>query len=138
VKPESEAARNIAVVRGYYAAIVHGAAGLDWERWFAAEVIQEEFPNRLLPHGTRRDLRGLQEAAQRGQAIMAEQEFEVLDMMASGSKVVVEAAWRGRLASAVGPFKAGAELRTRFAQVLELRDGRIVALRNYDCFYPWD
>lgn len=29
------------------------------------------------------------------------------------------------------------ELRTRFAQVLELRDGKIVALRNYDCFYPW-
>ena len=69
---------------------------------------------------------------------MAEQEFEVLDLMASGSKVVVEATWRGRLASAAGPFKAGAELRTRFAQVLELRDGKIVALRNYDCFYPWD
>jgi ketosteroid isomerase-like protein len=28
------------------------------------------------------------------------------------------------------------EMRTRFAQVLELRDGKIVALRNYDCFYP--
>ncbi len=35
------------------------------------------------------------------------------------------------------PFAAGTELRTRFAQVLELRDGKIVALRNYDCFYPW-
>ena len=28
-------------------------------------------------------------------------------------------------------------LRTRFAQVVELREGKIVALRNYDCFYPW-
>ena len=27
-------------------------------------------------------------------------------------------------------------LRTRFAQVLEFRDGKIAALRNYDCFYP--
>jgi ketosteroid isomerase-like protein len=51
---------------------------------------------------------------------------------------VVEAEWRGRIARAAGPFPAGARLRTRFAQVLELRDGRIVALRNYDCFYPWD
>jgi hypothetical protein len=47
----------------------------------------------MLPSFTGRPayLRGLREAAQRGQAIMA-----------------------------------------------ELRDGKIVALRNYDCFYPWD
>ena len=136
--PAPEEAGNLAVVRGYYAAIAHGAAGLDWDRWFAPDVVQEEFPNRLLPEGTRRDLRGLQEAAERGAAIMSHQEFEVLDMLASDGKVVVEAEWRGRIAQAVGPFEAGARLRTRFAQVLELRNGRIVALRNYDCFYPWD
>jgi ketosteroid isomerase-like protein len=136
--PATEEAGNLAVVRGYYAAITHGAAGLDWERWFAPDVVQEEFPNRLLPAGTRRDLRAMQEAAQRGQAIMDHQEFELLELLASGSKVVVEAEWRGRIGQAVGPFKAGARLRTRFAQVLELRDGKIVALRNYDCFYPWE
>ena len=69
---------------------------------------------------------------------MSEQEFEVFDMLAGGSTVVVEAEWRGRVAQAVGPFKAGARLPTRFAQVLELRDGKIFAMRNYDCFYPWD
>jgi ketosteroid isomerase-like protein len=63
--PATEEAGNLAVVRGYYAAITHGAAGLDWERWFAPDVVQEELPNRLLPAGTRRDLRAMQEAAQR-------------------------------------------------------------------------
>lgn len=136
--PPTEEARNIAVVRGYYAAIAHGATGLDWDRWFAPDVVQDEFPNQLLPAGTRRDLRAMQEAAQRGQAIIDHQEFEVIEMLASGDKVVVEAEWRGRIGQAAGPFKAGARLRTRFAQVLELRDGKIVALRNYDCFYPWE
>ena len=138
MSPTAEEARNLGVVREYYAAIAHGAAGLDWDRWFAPDVVQEEFPNRLLPSGARRDLRALQEAAQRGQGIMSEQEFEVLGMLASGSTVVVEAEWRGRIAGAVGPFDAGARLRTRFAQILELRDGRIIGVRNYDCFYPWD
>ena len=138
MRAASEEARNLAVVRGYYAAMAHGPATIDWEEWFAPAVIQEEFPNRLLPSGTRRDLRGMQEAAQRGQALLAEQEFELLDLMASGSKVVVEAEWRGRVARDAGPFRAGTQLRTRFAQVLELENGKIVALRNYDCFYAWD
>lgn len=44
MEPASEEARNLAVVRGYYAAIAQGAAGVDWERWFAPDVVQEEFP----------------------------------------------------------------------------------------------
>ena len=138
MEPASEEARNLAVVRDYYAAMAQGAAGLDWERWFAPDVVQEEFPNRLAPAGARRDLDGLREGARRGQALMAEQVFELLDIMASGSKVVVEAEWRGRTGRDAGPVRAGTWLRTRFAQVLELRDGRIVAVRNYDCFYPWE
>jgi ketosteroid isomerase-like protein len=49
---------------------------------------------------------------------------------------MVEAEWRGRTGRDAGPFRAGTQLRTRFAQVLELRDGKIPAVRNYDCFYP--
>jgi ketosteroid isomerase-like protein len=138
VEPGAEEARNLAVVRGYYAAIAEGAAGLDWGRWFAPEVIQEEFPNRITPAGARRDLAAMQEAARRGQALMAEQEFELLNLMASGTDVVVEAEWRGRIGRDAGPLRAGTRMRTRFAQVIELRGGRIVAMRNYDCFYPWE
>ena len=32
---------------------------------------------------------------------------------------------------------AGSVMRARFAQFFEFRDGKIVAQRNYDCFYPW-
>ena len=124
-------------MRQYYAAMARGPATLDWERWFAPDVVQEEFPNRLLPEGARRDLAGLREAAMRGHALLSDQGFELLELTAQGSRVVVEAEWHGTVARDLGPFKAGTALRTRFAQVLELRGGKIVALRNYDCFYPW-
>ena len=68
---------------------------------------------------------------------MGRQTFQLLTLVASGSMVVVEAEWRGQVSRDAGPFAAGTELHTRYAQVLELRDGKIVALRNYDCFYPW-
>jgi len=138
MKNGSEEARNLTVVRDYYAAMARGAAGLDWEHWFAPGVVQEEFPNRLAPEGARRDLEGMKEAGRRGQALMVEQSFELLEIVASGNKVVVEAEWRGRIGRDAGPLRAGTWMRTRFAQVLELRDGRIVAMRNYDCFYPWE
>jgi ketosteroid isomerase-like protein/GNAT superfamily N-acetyltransferase len=128
---------NAAFVRAYYDALAGGADTLDWSRWFAPDVVQEEFPNRLLPAGVTRDLAGLREAARRGQSLMASQAFTLLHVMASGDRVVVEAEWSGIVGRDAGPLTAGTELRTRFAQVLELRDGRIARLRNYDCFYPW-
>jgi ketosteroid isomerase-like protein len=127
----------VATVRGYYAAVEHGAEALDWDHWFTPDAMQEEFPNRLLPEGARRDLAAMREAALRGQALMAEQRFELLTVIASDDAVVVEAEWRGTVGRDVGPFTAGMTLRTRFAQVLVLRGGKIAALRNYDCFYPW-
>lgn len=41
--------------------------------------------------------------------------------------------WRG----ATGGYPAEREMRAHFAVVLALRDGRITAQRNYDCFYPF-
>jgi len=43
----------------------------------------------------------------------------------------------GTLAVPFGSIPAGGEMRARFAIFLELRDGRIVRQRNYDCFDPF-
>ena len=45
--------------------------------------------------------------------------------------------WTGTLAVPVGALPVGGQMRARFAQFYELRDGKIVAQRNYDCFDPW-
>jgi len=42
--------------------------------------------------------------------------------------------WTGTLAVALGTLAPDAEMRARFAVFIDLRDGKIVRQRNYDCF----
>jgi ketosteroid isomerase-like protein len=99
--------------------------------------VQVEFPNRLVPEGATRDLAALREAAVRGSKVMTAQRYEVLNAIASGDQVAVEANWIGTLAVPFGSIPAGGEMRARFAIFLTFRDGKIVRQHNYDCFDPW-
>ena len=127
---------NKRIVRDFYAS-VGGEPGASLP-FYAPDVVQEEFPNRFLPNGATRGLKELAEAAERGRKVMSSQTFEILKMYAEGDTVVVEADWSGTLAIPLGESTpAGTVMRAKFAQVLELADGKIVKQRNYDCFYPW-
>ena len=106
-------------------------------RFFADDVIQIEFPNRLVPNGATRDLAALRDAAERGRKVMTAQRFEVVNAIASGEQVAVEAIWTGTLAVPLGSIPAGGQMRARFAIFLTWRDGKIVRQHNYDCFDPW-
>ena len=106
-------------------------------RFFADDVVQIEFPNRLLPNGATRDLAALRDAAERGRKVMSAQRFEVVNAIASGDQVAVEALWTGTLAVPLGSIPVGGQMRARFAIFLTYRDGRIVRQHNYDCFDPW-
>jgi ketosteroid isomerase-like protein len=127
---------NKEIVRAYYAAMGgEPGAALDF---YSPDVIQDEFPNRFLPEGARRDLRQLGEAAERGRKVMSSQTFEIVNMFAEGDTVIVEADWSGTLAIPLGEqTPAGTVMRAHFAQVIQLADGKIVRQRNYDCFYPF-
>jgi len=127
---------NLAFARRYLEAIERGNPE-DSLKFFAEDAVQEEFPNRLLPHGARRDLAGLREAAQRGSKVMAAQRYEVLNAVASGDQVALEVQWTGTLAVPFGSIPAGGPMRARFAIFLEFRNGKIARQRNYDCFEPW-
>ena len=129
---------NLAIARRYITALSSGAAADEVSRFYAQDVVQEEFPNRLLPNGARRDLAALKQARVRGQALLSAETFEVLGAVASGSQVAMELRWSGTIGSNLGPFTAGQVLRARFAIFLEFRDGLIVRQRNYDCFEPWE
>jgi ketosteroid isomerase-like protein len=125
------------LARRYFTALEGGATGEALAAFYAPDVVQEEFPNRLSPLGARRDLARILAAAARGQQVMAAQRFEVLQAVASGDRVAVEFRWAGTLAVPVGSLPAGHEVRGRFVVFMEFQDGRIVAQRNYDCFEPW-
>ena len=131
-------AENIEIARQYVAALSAGAGPDEVARFYAADVVQEEFPNRLMPHGATRDLQALKEGRVRGQALLGAENFELLNAIAEGNRVALEVIWTATVKQAAGPFAAGQSLRARFAIFMEFRDGLIVRQRNYDCFDPWE
>jgi ketosteroid isomerase-like protein len=128
--------KNLEIARRYLSSVGQGSPGENLA-FFAEDVVQEEFPNRLMPEGATRDLAALREAAQRGSKVMTAQRYEVLNMIASGDQVAVEVIWTGTLAVPFGNTPAGGQMRARFAIFLTFRDGKIVRQHNYDCFDPW-
>lgn len=128
---------NLALVRRYLDAVASGATGDALAAFYAPDVVQEEFPNRLMASGARRDLAAILDAAVRGQSVMTSQSFELRNAVVQGEQVALEVQWIGTLAIPFGSLPAGGQMRARFAQFFQLRDGKIVAQRNYDCFDPW-
>jgi ketosteroid isomerase-like protein len=128
---------SLALVRRYLAAVEGGATGDALAAFYAPGVVQEEFPNRLMPAGARRDLAAILDAAVRGQRVLSSQRFVILNAVARGAEVALEMEWTGTLAAALGTLPVGGQMRARFAQFYELHEGKIVAQRNYDCFDPW-
>jgi ketosteroid isomerase-like protein len=131
VPPEPD---NLATARRYLEAIERREA---CEAFFADDVMQEEFPNRLMPQGATRDLAALRDAAERGRKVMAAERYEVLNAVASSDRVALEVRWTGTLAVPFGTIPAGGQMRAHFAVFLEFRGGKIVRQHNYDCFDPW-
>jgi ketosteroid isomerase-like protein len=133
----SAAVANLELARRYLAALEAGVVGDELAAFFSPDVEQIEFPNRLVPTGARRGRAEMLEGALRGQKVLREQRYQVEHAFADGNAVVLEVLWVGTLAIDRGSIPAGYEMRAHFAVVLELRDGRITAQRNYDCFEPF-
>jgi ketosteroid isomerase-like protein len=134
----SEASENLALARRYLFAIVSGGAtGSDLAQFFTEDVVQEEFPNRLLPTGARRDRAAILEGAVRGQKVISAQHFDIQREMASGDRVALEVIWTGTLAISMGSIPVGGTMRARFAVFLDFDGGKISAQRIYDCFDPF-
>lgn len=128
---------NLETARNYLRAIEQGATGEALARFFAPDVTQQEFPNRLSPHGRRSNLAGMLEGAEKGQKILSKQHYEIRHEMESANCIALEVLWTGTMAVAVAGLPAGGEMRAHFAVFLDFRDGKIAAQRNYDCFEPW-
>jgi ketosteroid isomerase-like protein len=128
---------NVDIARRYLTRLSDGAGPDEIASFYAPDVVQEEFPNRLMPNGATRDLQALKEGRARGQALLGAETFELLNAVADGQKVAMEVIWTATVKQAAGPFAAGQSLRARFAIFMEFRDGLIVHQRNYDCFDPW-
>ena len=105
--------------------------------FFSADVVQQEFPNRLMPGGATRDRAALLAAAERGQRAISREHYEVVRAIAQGDEVALEVIWTGTLAVPLGPLPVGGTMRAHFGVFLTFRNGLIVSQRNYDCFDPF-
>lgn len=133
----SEPAKNLEIARRYVQAIERGATGAELREFFAQDVVFEVFPNRLQPKGDRQDMDAALEGAERGKKTMARQIYKIMHEMADGDRVAMEVEWLGTLAVPFGSIPAGGQMKAYFAVFLEIREGRIVCQRNYDCFEAW-
>jgi ketosteroid isomerase-like protein len=94
------------------------------------DVHFSEMPNAINRGGTERGREEARAAFRRGKALLAEQSYEVHDVLEAGDKIAARATWRGRL-------NDGPELQAEIATFTEVRDGRIFRHATYDCYQPW-
>ena len=80
---------NLAIALRYLEAIENGAEGGALAEFFAQDVVQEEFPNRLSPIGTHRDLKALLASARKGKQTIRAQKFDILNSIVDGDIVEI-------------------------------------------------
>jgi len=127
---------NLRIAHEYLRAVANGPSDPALAALLDPEIVLEIFPNAIAPQGSRRDRAQMLASAVHGQALVGDQRWDVRGAIVQGETVAMEVEWRGTLRVALGALPAGKELHARFAMFLELRDGRIVKQRNYDCYDP--
>jgi ketosteroid isomerase-like protein len=128
---------NIEIARTYLSAIETGETEEFLARFVSPEIEHQEFPNRLNSRGAVSGLRAMKAAAERGRKVIASQRYEVRNIVEEGDRLALEVDWTGILAIPFESIPVGGTMRAHFAMFLDLKDGRIVRQRNYDCFEPW-
>ncbi|MGD9722515.1 MAG: nuclear transport factor 2 family protein [Pirellulales bacterium] len=128
---------NLQIVRRYLRAVEQFATGDELAVWFAPDVVQQEFPNRIFAQGMSRGLAEILAGAERGKQLLSSQRYDVQSALAEGDRVALEIVWTGVLAMPAAGLEAGAEMRAHLGVFIELENGKIKRQRNYDCYQPW-
>ena len=63
--------------RAYVAAVEGGATGEELAAFYHPDVVQHEFPNRLIPGGATRELADILDGAERGAKLMERQIYDI-------------------------------------------------------------
>lgn len=127
---------NVASTHVYLRAVASMGSFEEVAQFFTPDVIFQEFPNRISPHGRVSRAAEMQTGYENGRAIMRSQVYEVKRIVESGDEIAVELDWTGVLAVPLLGLLAGTEVRAFVAMFLTFRDGKIVSQRNYDCYPP--
>src|SRR3954451_1437537 len=97
---------SLQLAREYLKAIEEGA---DIAEHYAADAIQHEHPNGLVPGGATRDLPSIIAAAERGKRAVRDQHYEVHSALTEGDQVALRVTWRATLLVPLGNTPAGGQ-----------------------------
>lgn len=125
------------VVQRYYATVADlNSTEDDLRRLLAPDLQVLEQPNATSPKGAVRDLDDVLQGFRAGKALLADQAFDVHEVLVVDDRAAVRATWRGVVAAQAGRYQAGQELIAHIASFLTVRNGAIVAQETFDCFVP--
>lgn len=122
------------IARMHLRDIVAGKAGNELAKYYAENIEQTEYPNRLNANLTLSDYQTLLQRSEQGKKIIVSQSYEIKKEYVSGNTVILEVIWKGTFSIPIGETPPGRELKAYFAIFMEFEGGKIVKQRNYDCF----
>jgi hypothetical protein len=128
---------HLTLLRRYLDAIEHNADAGELAGFFAPDVRQHEFPNRLLAAGAERNLDQLLSGSQKGRQVVEGQRYEVRASIVEGERVALELTWTARLKVPLGSTPPGGTLRANCGVFFRIVGGHIIEQHNYDCFDPF-
>jgi len=106
---------NLEIAKQYLAALEQGVDCHKLAEFFSTNVVQEEFPNRLVPSGAKRDLAAILDGYERGKKVMSRQQYELKNALASENFVALEVLKKNSQRSFSCPTSWGAKIgRWRF------------------------
>jgi ketosteroid isomerase-like protein len=130
-------APNLRLVLDYLRAIEQNADEARLAAFFAPDLAQREFPNRLVDNGATRGLPQVLEGSRKGRTVVQNQRYDVKTALVDADRVALELTWTAELKVPLGSLKAGATMTAHCGVFFRVQDGRIVQQHNYDCFEPF-
>jgi ketosteroid isomerase-like protein len=129
-------ANNIDIVRRLIGAIerfdIETATAL-----YHPDVMQTEYPNRLYANGQVRSRETMMADLPKGAKVLRSQRYPIETIFGDGDQVVVETRWEGILNVPLGGLQPGDAMIAHICMVFTLRDGQVIAQKNYDCYEPF-
>jgi hypothetical protein len=135
--PSPSPSPSLRLVLDYLRAIEQNADEARLAAFFASELEQQEFPNRLVEKGAARGLPQVLEGSRKGRTVVQNQRYDVKSALVDADRVALELTWTAELKVPLGRLNAGDTMTAHCGVFFRIHNGRIVQQHNYDCFEPF-
>jgi hypothetical protein len=105
----------LAIAKNYLKDIERGKTADEIAVYYSESVEQVEYPNLLMPNGSKRNLNDLKEASLRGEKVLTSQTYDIQKSYVVGNTVILETIWTAEIAVPIGQTLPGGKMKAYFA-----------------------